>query len=83
MVWLWQVLLLGLVRPSVNIQAAELLAPAPALEDSSSLPPLYQQHTGLHGHLVVPAWKGVEHRQRGAFLLSLSHPALSALVLSL
>jgi len=55
MMWLWQVLLLGLERPSVNIQAAELLAPAPALEDSSSLPPLYQQHTGLHGHLVVPA----------------------------
>jgi len=81
--WLWQVLLLGLERPSVNIQAAELLAPAPALEDSSSLPPLYQQHTDLHGHLVVPAWKGVEHRQRGTFLLSLSHPVLVALVLSL
>jgi len=81
--WLWQVLLLGLERPSVNIQAAELLAPAPALEDSSSLPPLYQQHTGLHGLLVVPAWKGVEHRQRGAFLLGLSHPVLVALVLSL
>ena len=83
MVWQWQVLLLGSERPSVNIQAAELLAPAPALEDSSSLPPLYQQHTGLHGHLVVPASKEVEHRQCEAFLPSLSHPVLAALVLSL